>query len=102
MIFLSYVLDMALSSLNSILLKNGLLQFSRSLHLIIQSSFQLLETISFALMGRPTGLEPANAGATIQSVDQLHHGRHIWLAHVILSYFWVFVNRYNPILFSMV
>ena len=53
-----------------------------------------------ALMGRPTGLEPANAGATIQSVNQLHHGRHIWLAHVILSYFWVFVNRYNPILFS--
>ena len=27
-------------------------------------------------MGRSTGLEPASAGATIQSVDQLHHDRH--------------------------
>jgi|BioPla2DNA2_1021312.scaffolds.fasta_scaffold187300_2 hypothetical protein len=27
-------------------------------------------------MGRSTGLEPANAGATIQCVDQLHHDRH--------------------------
>ena len=27
-------------------------------------------------MGRLMGLEPTNAGATIQCVNQLHHNRH--------------------------
>ena len=30
-------------------------------------------------MGRLRGLEPLSAGATIQSVNQLHHNRHAYL-----------------------
>ncbi len=52
-------------------------------------------------MGRSTGLEPANAGATIQSVDHLHHDRHLVLALIILAYFITFVNREGRIGFEV-